>query len=90
MNKNDIVKSLASGCRLTQKDCKMVLDKFAELIGNGLKKGDSINILGFGKFSVKYKNERKTYNPITKSNIIIPATKVPCFKPGKVLKQSII
>ena len=89
MNKNEMIKKLASSCALTQKDCRKVLNNFAELVGAELKNGDSINILGFGKFGVRYKNERKTYNPITKSNITIPATKVPFFKPGKSLKQSI-
>lgn len=89
MNKNEIIKRLASESKVTQKDCRKILNNFAELVGNSLRTGETINLLGFGKFDVRYKNERKTYNPITKSNIIIPATKVPFFKPGKTLKQSI-
>ena len=89
MNKNEIIKKLANDSNLTQKDCRTILNNFAELVGDALRTGETINLLGFGKFDVRYKNERKTYNPITKSNIIIPATKVPFFKPGKTLKQSI-
>ncbi len=89
MNKNEVVKKLASSTNFTQKDCKIMLNNFSQIISSALKNGETINILGFGKFEVRHKNERKTYNPITKSNIIIPATKVPIFKAGKALKQSI-
>lgn len=90
MNKNEIVKELSNSTKFTQKDCKIMLNNFAQIVGSALKNGEVINILGFGKFEVRHKNERKTYNPITKTNIIIPATKVPIFKAGKSLKQSII
>ena len=89
MNKNEFVRSLSKESSMSQKDCKILLNSFANLVAKSLKNGDSINILGFGKFDVKYKNERKTYNPITKSNITIPATKVPFFKAGKTLKEAI-
>lgn len=89
MNKNEIVRNISKDCKLTQKDCKTVLDGFANLVASVLRNGDSISLLGFGKFNVKYKNARKTYNPLTKSNITIPASKVPVFKAGKTLKQAI-
>ena len=89
MNKNELIKSLSKESSLSQKDCKRLLNSFANLVAQSLKNGDPINILGFGKFDVKLKRERKTYNPITKSNIIIPASKVPFFRAGKTLKEAI-
>ncbi len=89
MNKLEIIRSLSKKSSISQKDCKLVLDKFAELVADSLRDGESISLFGFGKFDVKFKNARKTYNPITKSNIIIPASKVPVFRAGKNLKQAI-
>ena len=51
--------------------------------------GDKIQLVGFGAFEVKSRAERIGRNPKTKESIKIPASKVPVFKPGKALKDSI-
>lgn len=89
MNKSELIKELSKKCSLTQKDCNNCLNALMGLVKSTLKNGDDINLVGFGKFDVKNKNARTTYNPITKSKITIPASKLPYFKAGKGLKEAI-
>ena len=89
MNKAQLVKELSKECKLTQKDCNDCLTALTTLVQRTLRNGDNINLVGFGKFEVKHRNSRKTYNLQTKRNIIVPASKTPYFKPGKTFKSAI-
>ena len=46
-----------------------------------------MTIVGFGTFEVRDRQARKGVNPSTGEEIMIPATKVPAFKPGKSLRE---
>lgn len=87
MNKTEFVKEISKQSKLTQKDCNSCLKAITMIIQNSLKKGEDINLVGFGKFEVKHRMERRGYNPQTKKISIIPASKTPNFKPGKTLKS---
>ncbi len=89
MNKAELVKNLSKESRLTQKDCGNCLNALMEIVKSTLKNGDNVNLIGFGKFQVKNKNARKAFNPQTKKEFVLPASKMPYFKPAKNLKQAI-
>ncbi len=89
MNKNELIKELAARTNLTQKEAKAFLDAFCEIITEALAKGDKVAIMNFGTWEVRERAERKGRNPRTKEEIIIPATKVPRFSPGKMLKEAV-
>lgn len=89
MNKQDFVKFISKKSKLSQKECKTCLEAITLSVKQLLQKGENVSLLGFGKFAVKYKNSRKFYNPLTKNNSIIPATKVPIFKAGKEFREAI-
>ncbi len=89
MNKAELVKQVSSVCKLTQKECHNCLTALTTIIEQSLKKGDSINLVGFGKFDVRKRSKRMSYNPHTKKKVMISSKKVPYFKPGKNLKQAI-
>lgn len=89
MNKSQLVKSMSKKSKLTQKDCKVCLEALTKIIEQSLKTGENINLVGFGKFDIKYRNSRNLFNPYTKKNIMLPASKMPVFKPGKTLKEAI-
>ncbi|MDP8220753.1 MAG: HU family DNA-binding protein, partial [Candidatus Stygibacter frigidus] len=57
--------------------------------GGALKKGDKVSLVGFGTFKVAERKARTGVNPSTGKKIKIPARKVPVFKPGKKLKESV-
>ena len=59
------------------------------MITEELKKGEKIQLVGFGTFEVSERAEREGRNPQTKQTITIPASKAPKFKAGKALKDAI-
>lgn len=87
MNKQEFVKEISKKSKLTQKDCNNCLNAITQIIQLTLKHGDNINLVGFGKFEVKHRMARRSFNPQTKKINLIPASVVPSFKPGKTLKS---
>ncbi len=88
MNKADLVSMIAAKSNLTKKDSESALNAFVETVQTALKKGEKIQLVGFGTFEVRNRAARTGVNPRTKQAIKIPATKAPVFKAGKALKDS--
>ena len=88
MNKNELVRAIANDAGITLKDAATALDSVVAAITEGLKKGEKIQISGFGTFEVKTKPAREGINPRTGAKIKIAAAKVPAFKFGKAYKDS--
>ena len=88
MNKAELVSMMAAKSNLTKKDSEMALNAFVETVQGALKKGEKIQLVGFGTFEVRKRNARNGVNPRTKQSIKIPASKAPVFKAGKALKES--
>ena len=88
MNKAELVSMIAAKSNLTKKDSEMALNAFVETVQGALKKGEKIQLVGFGTFEVRKRNARNGVNPRTKQSIKIPASKAPVFKAGKALKDS--
>lgn len=87
MNKSDLVSAIATKTSSTKKDAEASLNAFVECITEALKKGDKVQLIGFGSFEVRKRAARKGRNPQTKEEIKIPAKKSPTFKAGKALKN---
>ena len=88
MNKSDLVSMMAAKSNLTKKDSESALNAFIEAVETSLKKGEKIQLVGFGTFEVRKRAARTGINPRTKESIKIPASKAPVFKAGKALKDS--
>lgn len=89
MNKSDLVKMIADKTDLTSADASAALEATLSSIAEALKGGDTCTLIGFGTFVVRDRAEREGRNPRTGETIIIPAAKVPAFKPGKGLKEAV-
>ncbi|MBV1912920.1 MAG: HU family DNA-binding protein [Cycloclasticus sp.] len=89
MNKSDLINAIAEESGLTKADAGRALDATITSVGNALKGGDSISLIGFGTFSVKERSARTGRNPQTGETIQIKASKIPSFKAGKTLKDSV-
>ena len=89
MNKADLVSMIAAKSNLTKKDSEMALNAFVETVQGALKKGEKIQLVGFGTFEVRQRSARNGVNPRTKQSIKIPASKAPVFKAGKALKDAV-
>ena len=90
LNKSDLVKAIAAKAEITQKDAAKVVDGLVATIQKALVDGDKVQLIGFGSFEVRDRKERKVKSPATGEELIIPATKVPAFKPGKALKDAVV
>lgn len=89
MNKQELIQAIADKSGLTQKDAKSALDATLSVISETLAKGDEINLVGFGSFTVKTQKARTGRNPQTGEKLTISAKKVPSFKAGKGLKEAV-
>jgi DNA-binding protein HU-beta len=89
MNKADLVKAIATKASLNQATAQKALESMLDTFKDTLKKGDKIQLIGFGSFEVAKRAARKGVNPQTKKTISIPAKKVVKFKAGKELKDMV-
>ena len=89
MNKTELVTAIAEKAELTKKDSEKALKAFTEVIAEELKKGEKIQLVGFGTFEVSNRAARTGKNPQTGAAIDIPASKAPKFKAGKALKETV-
>lgn len=87
MNKSELVKSVAKMAQVTNSEAESVVNAFIEVVSEALKKGDKVQLVGFGSFQTVKRSARTGVNPKTKEKIQIPAKKVPKFNPGKELRE---
>ena len=87
MNKADLIAKIAEEAELSKKSAEAALNAFIGAVETALKKGDKVQLVGFGSFEVRKRAPRKGRNPQSGEEIKIPASKAPAFKPGKALKD---
>ena len=89
MNKTELVAAIAEQAEISKKDAEKVLKAFTDVVAEGLKNGDKIQLVGFGTFEVSERAAREGRNPQTGESMTIAASKTPKFKAGKALKDFI-
>ena len=89
MNKAQLIDSMAGMTGLTKADTERTLEAFVQSVTKSIQKNEEVKLVGFGTFSVSDRKERTGRNPQTGAEILIPARKVPVFRPGKELKSSV-
>jgi nucleoid DNA-binding protein len=89
MNKAELIEAVSKVTENTKADTERYLDAFIEVVTKNVKKKDGVKLVGFGTFSVSARKARVGRNPQTGEEIQIPARKVPVFRPGKELKESV-
>jgi DNA-binding protein HU-beta len=89
MNKTDLINAVAEQSELSKKDATKAVEAVFGAVMDSLKKGEKVQLIGFGNFEVRDRAARKGRNPQTGEEIEIPASKVPAFKPGKALKEAV-
>ncbi len=89
MKKQDFIKTVASKSGLSQDAVAKALTSIIDVVTKSLKKGEEVNITGFGAFKVSQRAARNGVNPKTGEKIKIPAMKTPVFRAGKTLKEAV-
>ncbi len=89
MNKAELVNAVANKAGIQKKDAEAALKAFTDVVAEELKKGEKIQLVGFGTFEVSERAARTGRNPQTGKEMKIEASKAPKFKAGKALKDMI-
>ena len=89
MNKAELVAAMAEKAELSKKDAEAALKAFTDVVAEELKKGEKIQLVGFGTFEVAERAAREGRNPQTGKTMKIAACKAPKFKAGKALKDMV-
>lgn len=89
MNKSDLVNHIAAQAGISKSAAEKALNAVTDGITTALKKGDTVTLVGFGTFLTAKRPPREGRNPTNGEKIKIPGRKVPRFKAGKALKDSV-
>lgn len=87
MNKTELIAAVAEAAEVSKKDSEKVLKAFVDVVTEELKKGEKVQLVGFGTFEVTERAAREGRNPQTGETMTIAASKSPKFKAGKALKD---
>ncbi|PJB15066.1 MAG: DNA-binding protein HU [Flavobacteriales bacterium CG_4_9_14_3_um_filter_32_8] len=89
MNKGELVDAIAKNAGLSKADAGKALNAFVSSVSGSLKKGNAVQLIGFGTFSISKRAARTGRNPQTGAAIKIAAKKVAKFKAGKALADTV-
>ena len=89
MNKQELIAAIAQNAEISKADAGKALAATIDAITKAMAKGDKVQLVGFGTFEVRERAARTGKNPRTGEAIKIAASKVPAFKAGKALKDTI-
>lgn len=88
MNKTELIEAIAARSQTTKAQSAIMLNETLEVLQQTLSTGNSVQLVGFGTFSVAERASREGRNPATGKTMIVPAKKVVKFKPGKTLSDA--
>ncbi len=89
MNKSDLVAKIAEKIDISASKAEEILSALLEGIMKTLKQGETVTLVGFGRFGIKKRAARKVRNPRTGAEMMVKAKLVPFFKAGKELKETV-
>ena len=88
MNKTELVAAVAEQADISKKDAEKALKAFVDVVTEEMKKGEKVQLVGFGTFEVSERAAREGRNQQTGKTMKIEACKAPKFKAGKALKDA--
>ena len=89
MNKGELIDAIASTTNVTKKQADAILAAMVDTIMAEVSQGNKVSLVGFGSFERRERQAREGRNPKTGEKMLIPATHVPAFSPGKLFKEKV-
>jgi integration host factor subunit beta len=89
MTKAELVEDVARATELTKRDAELLVEIALGSIVEALRRGEKVELRGFGSFRVREREARRGRNPKTGAEVKIAAKHIPYFKAGKELKEII-
>ncbi len=90
MTKADLVEQVAKQADIPRKQADQVVQVILESITTALQSGEKVELRGFGSFRIRQRGERVGRNPKTGAKVQVPPKKIPYFKPGKHLRETLL
>ncbi|NKB89833.1 MAG: integration host factor subunit beta [Acidobacteria bacterium] len=87
MTKADLIEEVVAVTDLSRRSSEQVVTVFFDSIVESLRRGDKVELRGFGTFRLRHRRARVGRNPKTGESVQVPAKAVPYFKPGKELRR---
>jgi nucleoid DNA-binding protein len=87
MNKTELIAAAAEASGIQKKDAERFMNATLDIMAQSLRKGEKVQLSGFGTFEVKQRQARMGRNPKTREAVEIPPARVPDFKPSQNLKE---
>lgn len=89
MTKAEIVAEIARSTGLERAAVLEVVEKLMEVIKENMANGENVYLRGFGTFAIKERAEKLARNITKNTSVVIPAHKVPTFKPAPSFKEEV-
>lgn len=89
MNKSELIEALSAKSGESKASCERVLTSLIDTLGDAMKNGDKIQLIGFGTFEAPLNEACTRRNPATGQEIQVPAKRVPKLKFGKPFKDKV-
>ncbi len=89
MTKAELVEEVSRVADLSRKEAELVVDSVFQSVIDALRRGDKVELRGFGSFRLRQRDSRRGRNPKTGDTVDVPPKSVPYFKPGKELRDLI-
>lgn len=89
MTKQDLADAVSNETGFSKKDATRAVEAVLDAVTKTLKRGEKVQLAGFGTFEVRARSAREGRNPQTGQTITIPARRSPAFKAGKALKEAV-
>jgi integration host factor subunit beta len=87
MTKAELIEEVSRVVEMTRKDSEVIVEAIFDSVVKSLRRGDKIEIRGFGSFRTRQRQPRVGRNPKTGARVDVPAKRIPYFKPSKELKD---
>lgn len=89
MNKTDLIDAVAASSGMKKDQAAKAVNTVLRVVSDTLARGESIALTGFGTFLVRDRAARTVRNPSKGGHVEVPKRRVPAFKPGKGLRDSV-
>ncbi|NLI71225.1 MAG: integration host factor subunit beta [Bacteroidales bacterium] len=89
MTKADLVNEIARNTGIDKSNVLAVIESFMTVVKDSLTNDENVYLRGFGSFIVKERAQKTARNISKNTTIIIPAHKIPAFKPAKAFRESV-
>jgi integration host factor subunit beta len=90
LTKSELTALISPVIELPLKDSEAVVEAILDSIVRALRKGDKVEVRGFGSFGTRERKARVGWNPKTGARVDVPAKRVPFFRPSRELKDLVM